>query len=32
MTLDADVKGDAYEGLLANNAQDVKTSAGMGGG
>ncbi len=24
MTLDADVKGDAYEGLLAKNAEDVK--------
>src|ERR1700722_6215290 len=28
MTLDADVKGDAYEGLLAKNAEDVKTGAG----
>ena len=24
MTLDADVKGDAYEGLLEKNAEDVK--------
>src|SRR5439155_6207898 len=29
MTLDADVKGDAYEGLLAKNAEDVKTGAGQ---
>jgi type I restriction enzyme M protein len=30
MTLDADVKGDAYEGLLAkNNAEDVKSGAGQ---
>lgn len=29
MTLDADVKGDAYEGLLARNAEDVKTGAGQ---
>src|SRR5207247_4909427 len=28
-TLDADVKGDAYEGLLAKNAEDVKTGAGQ---
>ena len=27
--LDADVKGDAYEGLLAKNAEDVKTGAGQ---
>jgi type I restriction-modification system DNA methylase subunit len=27
MTLDADAKGDAYEGLLQNNAEDVKTGA-----
>ncbi len=29
MTMDADVKGDAYEGLLAKNAEDVKTGAGQ---
>lgn len=29
MTLDADVKGDAYEGLLEKNAQDVKGGAGQ---
>jgi type I restriction enzyme M protein len=29
MTLDADVKGDAYEGLLQKNAEDVKTGAGQ---
>ena len=29
MTLDADVKGDAYEGLLAKNAEDVKSGAGQ---
>ena len=29
MTLDADVKGDAYEGLLAKNAEDVKGGAGQ---
>jgi type I restriction enzyme M protein len=28
MILDADVKGDAYEGLLAKNAEDVKSGAG----
>src|SRR6266850_6572975 len=28
-SLDADVKGDAYEGLLEKNAQDVKTGAGQ---
>jgi type I restriction enzyme M protein len=28
-TLDVDVKGDAYEGLLENNAEDVKTGAGQ---
>src|SRR5579859_493299 len=28
-TLDVDVKGDAYEGLLAKNAEDVKTGAGQ---
>ncbi len=28
MTLDADVKGGAYEGLLAKNAKDVKSGAG----
>jgi type I restriction enzyme M protein len=27
--LDVDVKGDAYEGLLAKNAEDVKTGAGQ---
>ena len=29
MTLDVDVKGDAYEGLLEKNAEDVKTGAGQ---
>src|SRR3984893_1016414 len=29
MALDADVKGDAYEGLLAKNAEDVKGGAGQ---
>jgi type I restriction enzyme M protein len=29
MTLDADVKGDAYEGLLEKNAQDTKGGAGQ---
>ena len=29
MTLDADVKGDAYEGLLEKNAQDTKSGAGQ---
>jgi type I restriction enzyme M protein len=29
MSLDVDVKGDAYEGLLAKNAEDVKTGAGQ---
>jgi type I restriction enzyme M protein len=29
MTLDVDVKGDAYEGLLQKNADDVKTGAGQ---
>ena len=29
MTLDADVKGDAYEGLLEKNAEDVKGGAGQ---
>jgi type I restriction enzyme M protein len=29
LTLDADVKGDAYEGLLEKNAEDVKTGAGQ---
>jgi type I restriction enzyme M protein len=29
MTLGADVKGDAYEGLLQKNAEDVKTGAGQ---
>src|ERR1035441_9241333 len=29
MTLDTDVKGDAYEGLLQKNAEDVKTGAGQ---
>jgi type I restriction enzyme M protein len=28
-TLDVDVKGDAYEGLLEKNAEDVKTGAGQ---
>jgi type I restriction enzyme M protein len=28
-TLDIDVKGDAYEGLLQKNAEDVKTGAGQ---
>ena len=27
-TLDADVKGDAYEGLLEKNAEDIKCGAG----
>ena len=29
MTLDVDVKGDAYEGLLQKNAEDVKAGAGQ---
>jgi type I restriction enzyme M protein len=29
MTLDVDVKGDAYEGLLQKNAEDVKRGAGQ---
>jgi len=29
LTLDADVKRDAYEGLLEKNAEDVKTGAGQ---
>ncbi len=29
ITLDADVKGDAYEGLLEKNAQDIKGGAGQ---
>lgn len=29
MTLDVDVKGDAYEGLLEKNAEDIKTGAGQ---
>src|SRR6266702_6573885 len=29
MIRDADVKGDAYEGLLDKNAEDVKTGAGQ---
>src|SRR5437016_5836606 len=29
MILDVDVKGDAYEGLLAKNAEDLKTGAGQ---
>jgi len=29
MTLDADVKGDGYEGLLAKSAEDVKSGAGQ---
>ena len=28
LPVDADVKGDAYEGLLAKNAEDVKSGAG----
>jgi type I restriction enzyme M protein len=28
-TLEADVKGDAYEGLLAKNAEDVRSGAGQ---
>jgi type I restriction enzyme M protein len=29
MTIDADVKGDAYEGLLQKNAEDTKSGAGQ---
>ena len=29
MALDADVKGDAYEGLLEKNAADTKSGAGQ---
>src|SRR6266702_3462175 len=29
MALDADVKGDAYEGLLQRNAEDLKSGAGQ---
>ena len=29
MAMDADIKGDAYEGLLAKNAEDIKTGAGQ---
>jgi len=29
VTLSADVKGDAYEGLLEKNAQDLKSGAGQ---
>lgn len=29
MSLDVDVKGDAYEGLLEKNAEDTKTGAGQ---
>ncbi len=29
LALDADVKGDAYEGLLERNAQDIKSGAGQ---
>lgn len=29
LSLDSDVKGDAYEGLLERNAQDIKTGAGQ---
>jgi type I restriction enzyme M protein len=29
LTLDVDVKGDAYEGLLEKNAEDVKSGAGQ---
>ena len=28
-SLEADVKGDAYEGLLAKNAEDLKSGAGL---
>jgi type I restriction enzyme M protein len=28
-TMSADVKGDAYEGLLEKNAQDTKSGAGQ---
>jgi len=28
-TMNADVKGDAYEGLLEKNAQDTKSGAGQ---
>lgn len=29
LRLDADIKGDAYEGLLERNAQDTKSGAGQ---
>jgi type I restriction enzyme M protein len=29
LTLDVDVKGDAYEGLLEKNAEDIKSGAGQ---
>jgi type I restriction enzyme M protein len=29
MSLDTDVKGDAYEGLLQKNTEDIKTGAGQ---
>ena len=29
VTMGADVKGDAYEGLLERNAQDIKSGAGQ---
>lgn len=29
LSLDSDVKGDAYEGLLERNAQDIKSGAGQ---
>jgi len=29
LSLDADVKGDAYEGLLQKNAEDIKSGAGQ---
>jgi len=29
MSIDADVKGDAYEGLLQKNAEDIKSGAGQ---
>ena len=29
IALDADVKGDAYEGLLEKNAEDMKSGAGQ---
>ncbi len=29
MILSADIKGDAYEGLLERNARDTKSAAGQ---